>query len=546
MNRRIIPGSLILILSLIIFAGAVWTHGSRIRLSASRISEAEAEKIREARKETGGELLKTLVFNDSVLFPDESSGTFYYSLIEDDPDASDPFIRLKGKNRKVRIALTEGAITDESIRGDTPLHILAYDDRSYREYRIRCTTLPLMNISSEIEFVYGAGKDRDMQLTLLDNRAEARQRLVRLSGTIHVRGNSATLYPKLGFKFTLQEMSPGNHIREADRSLLGMREDGEWLLYAGYNDQERIRNVFSSALWNRSCAGANEFGILNGMEYRFLELFMNGQYWGLYALGYPLDDKQMRPTQNTGEAEAVYVFKKTFWNEDWSDLPEELPARDFETKGKDALRDEAAARAILRDYLRWLEDPAADPAPGAVPIRADMENAIDTWLFVNLIQGTDTVAANGDFINMFFTMVRTKDGTVVISTPWDMDLSWGNTRDPDAKNVTAEYALQPEDNSCVMLRNPAQFLLPDKGGMIAARYRFLRENGWSDAAVDSLLTRFEAEIFDSGAYLRDTEKWPDSNREDPAAGLSRFTGYVRQRLSAMDAFAEELDENGSF
>ena len=88
------------------------------------------------------------------------------------------------------------------------------------------------------------------------------------------------------------------------------RTDGEWLLYSAYNDQERIRNVFSSNLWFTGNAGANRFGIKNGMEYRYLELFLNGEYWGLYALGYPLDSKQMQPETDSRAVKNIYMFKK--------------------------------------------------------------------------------------------------------------------------------------------------------------------------------------------------------------------------------------------
>ena len=103
-------------------------------------------------------------------------------------------------------------------------------------------------------------------------------------GNIHVRGRTAQTYPKKGYRISLIQESLGGNTRPNHVSLLGMRQDDDWLLYAAYNDQEKIRNVFSSNLWKYTCATDNAQGMDIGMEYRYLELFVNGEYWGLYAL----------------------------------------------------------------------------------------------------------------------------------------------------------------------------------------------------------------------------------------------------------------------
>ena len=314
------------------------------------------------------------------------------------------------------------------------------------------------------------------------------------------------------------------------------RTDGEWLLTPAYNDQERIRNVFSTVLWNRSCAGNNQFGIQNGLEYRFLELFMNGKYWGLYALGYPLDTKQMQPHKESDSVKALYLFKKVFWMEKYSDLPEDLQMRDFETKGAGTLAEEERARLLLHEYDQWLQNGAPGEASVPSSIRPDMINAIDTWLFVNLVQGADTVNQEGEYVNMFITMLRTNKDTIVIYTPWDLDLTWGNERGQEMQNATSAYGISPDDNSYVMLRNPAHFLFQEDSSLIRERYWQLRNGAWSDETINQLINEYENLIFDSGAYRRDIRKWPKSSQTDPELELSVFRAYVHDRLEHMDAF----------
>ena len=511
-----------------------------MHLSECQHRLSELTDIKAGRQQTNLPLIQKISFNGFDLFADEENSAFYYSLIEKNRNAFDPLFRVSTNSESVQVMFSEDKIDENLISQNIPLRLLAYDDESYREYRIYVTTLPLLFVESEIEFIHGTGKDRDLKLTLFDNRYEARQRIMSFEGLIHIRGVSSSIFPKLAYKMEFFEKSPGKNKRDANRSLLGMREDNEWILYAGYDDGERIRNVFSSGLWFSSCAGANEFGVQNGNEYRFVELFMNGKYWGLYALGTPLDAKQMKPLRHTENVQSVFVFKKSFWSEIYSDLPETTLMRDYEARGNDTIVHEDLAREILQNYDSFAGSGVFDKSFDRYTIHADKQNAVDTWLFVLLVQGMDTVSSNGEFVNMFLTFIREKTDVRAMYTPWDLDLTWGNFRSSNAQNNTVPYGLDSTNNSYVMIHNPANALLQTDPQQIIRRYRELRENGWSDERIQYLIDTYERQIFDSGAYLRDIQKWPDSSSEDPALKLSVFSDYVHRRLLALDQFVDSL------
>ncbi len=543
MDRRKFFGIILLAFSILIPGWLIFFREDRPRLSSFFRSDEEIAAFIGDAIPTNDVFLTQVTFNGYALFRDENSSAFYYSLIENDPDAYDPFVRYEGTNKRVKMVLREGEITPEAIEQNRPLRLIASDGKHYREYRLYCTTLPLMNIDSDILLFNWKDKERDMAMTLFDNRAGVRQRLVSMSGLIRLRGNSTMYYPKKGYKITLNQISLGNHIREYDQPLLGMdsRTDGEWLLYSAYNDQERIRNVFSSNLWFTGNAGANRFGIKNGMEYRYLELFLNGEYRGLYALGYPLDSKQMLPETDSRAVKNIYIFKKIYWEPEDTPFDETIPVRDFETRGKDTLAYEAEARALLAAYDRWIRDGAPESERDQLPVEAELSNAIDVWLFVNLIQGMDMVKPSGGFFNMFVTIAETDNGSVLLYTPWDLDMTWGNYWIEEEANFTVPYMLSPEDNSFIMLRNPANFLLPGRAEEIKSRYAELRRTVWSDESIEAMLAGYQARIFDSGAYRRDIERWPDSTSEDPDLKLSLFSEYVRSRLRALDDFVDQLN-----
>ena len=57
-----------------------------------------------------------------------------------------------------------------------------------------------------------------------------------------------------------------------------------------------------------------------------------------------------------------------------------------------------------------------------------------------------------------------------------------------------------------------------------------------------MLDGYETKIFDSGAYLREMERWQKGSYEDPALKLSVFKSYVLERLKACDQYYGFTDE----
>ena len=72
--------------------------------------------------------------------------------------------------------------------------------------------------------------------------------------------------------------------------------------------------------------------------------------------------------------------------------------------------------------------------------------------------------------------------------------------------------------------------------IMSKRYSDLRKTYWSDSNVIKLIDDYEEDIFSSGAFLRDKEKWPEGNYINVNLKLSRFKSYVIERLSYMDKY----------
>ena len=531
MNKRVLR----ILLLVITIASAIYffVYYNRERsLSSLALNQSDFNAIKAGRTETD-DLSDTISFNSYPLFYDETGRRFYYSLIEGNGSAYDPGIRWN--NKTINVCFDHSEITEEMIHRNETMRMLIYDDQQYSEYEIACTTLPLLNIDvSEISI-----DDNDMKLTLFDNRKGASRRNIESKGKIRIKGQSTTKYPKKAFRFSLLLDSVGGNTRQNDLSLLGLRYDDDYILYAGYNDQEKIRNVFNCRLWHDSCAGDNLAGIEDGTYYRYVELFIDHEYWGLYALAYPIDAKQMQISDDDLNSELEENF---FQKDGWSNVLE----MDYDSKEPletyDLKKHENSEWAWfnLRNYYRILQ---TSDDPKDIYQICDISNAIDIYLFCSLIMADDTIREY-DLKNMYLTQKRYDDRLIMIYTPWDMDISWGNDWSKKAKNYTIGYCYSYDHQQNLMKLNPVNYLLerndPQIRQLIRERYDHHRSNGWSFESISAILDEYEKEIYGSGAYLRDQERWPDGTYSDKGDELDTFREFVRNRLAYFDGFVDEL------
>lgn len=90
--------------------------------------------------------------------------------------------------------------------------------------------------------------------------------------TIETRGSSSQTFPKKPYSFSTVD---GTGL-DSNTSLLGMPPEHDWILNATYNDKSLMRDVLTYELAKRTGRYAT--------RYRYFELFINGNYEGIYIL----------------------------------------------------------------------------------------------------------------------------------------------------------------------------------------------------------------------------------------------------------------------
>jgi hypothetical protein len=90
--------------------------------------------------------------------------------------------------------------------------------------------------------------------------------------SIEIRGESAQMFPKKSYSFETQDsLGENNNV-----SLLGFPEENDWILYGPYSDKTLIKNVLTYKL-------SRDLGRY-ATRTKYVELFINGDYKGLYVL----------------------------------------------------------------------------------------------------------------------------------------------------------------------------------------------------------------------------------------------------------------------
>ncbi len=106
---------------------------------------------------------------------------------------------------------------------------------------------------------------------LLNNQFQAGTDYEGYAG-IEIRGQSSQMFPKMSYSIELRK----DNVADSSVSLLGMPAESDWVLYAPYSDKSMMRNALTFHLGSKMGAWQP--------RYRFCEVYLNGEYSGVYML----------------------------------------------------------------------------------------------------------------------------------------------------------------------------------------------------------------------------------------------------------------------
>ncbi|HVZ95441.1 MAG TPA: CotH kinase family protein, partial [Chitinophagaceae bacterium] len=121
---------------------------------------------------------------------------------------------------------------------------------------------------------------------------------------IEIRGQSSQMFPMKSYSVELRD-TLGESV---DKSLFGLPEESDWVLYAPYTDKTLMRNFLAYTLSNSLGHWA--------AHCRFVEVMLNGSYAGIYVFMEKIkrnsgrvDIKKLKSSDNSGDAvTGGYIF----------------------------------------------------------------------------------------------------------------------------------------------------------------------------------------------------------------------------------------------
>jgi len=469
--------------------------------------------IEDARQESEKPLVMALAMNGMPLGYDAESNIFYCTLGMEDEDW--PEIHLTAPGAKgVSLCFVDDYTYDwrsDAVRDGYEYQILAYNDEEFSYASIVFTGLPIVKIDTEAPLL--PHEDIPVQVSV----CAAGEAPLTAYARAHERGDtSLRMRPKHGIKVEFTRNADGTRKTTQRMPFLG--ETDEFILIAGSMDDLLIRDKLSWDLWNGIAKKEEAFG---PRELTYCEVFAGDEYLGVYLIMKPYDyaeelsrlsaDAPMTDSLYRLAGRTVYEFDKPLIQDHRAIYYEQH----YAPSG-------APEHAAIEPYLdMFAEEDDAVFCEKALSM-LDLDSVIRYALFVQACGMTDN-----ERNNLYILCHRGEDGFRYLFAPWDLDVSWG--RD-DEENAEIWYEFDLFDRL-------VELDCGDVRERVARIWQQMRETSFSDENVERLITSYDLEMGDSGAFYRDAVKW---NRANSYADSYNTYAYAVSRFAMMDARIAEI------
>lgn len=498
------------------------------------ISEDNLTKLYETLSESTTDMLSDLSFNQQALPYDADTATYYLPLsINDDTWEKGVFTTSSSETEIVFLDAFDTEDKLKCISQNKAFRFLAYNETSYQEYQLVFTGLPSLTIQT----IEAADSEHLLADFVFYDNSDSLNAITESKGYLKLRGATSRSFPKYSYSIELmKELSNGTYDNN-NVSLLGMRQDNDWILNALYSDDTKIRDKLSSDIWNAMGATLVDSSSFYGFHMEYIEVFLNDQYIGLYGLLEPVDRKQLDINSDQGEylykrATSTNIDIQAFDVEEGSST-EDISLNGFELKGnKNNVT--ASDWEPLKNFMSLLTESSDAEFQKTAAEYIDIDNALNVWMFLQVICGADNVTKN-----MYYAYSYVGTDYQMHFVPWDLDLTWGNEFD----EFSPIYSSYDEDNVTKLIPwEPGQKIydldISNTIYQVQSRWKSLRADLLSDANIAELIQTDQNTIYQSGAMTRDSLTWEDSPHTEDYKTILNF---ALDRLAFLDTYFLESE-----
>ena len=378
--------------------------------------------------------------------------------------------------------------------------------------------------------------------------------IVEMPAKFKTRGATAQQYlkkPSLNMKLRNEDYS-----EEVDSALLGMRSCSSWILDAMAIDRICMRNRVSFDIWNEFSRLPYEtnFDSRNGTEGRFLELYINDTYYGIYCLSDRINRKLLDLKKVKEQDDGSILVRGVLYKSGTSDI------QDQESFG---YNEDSTACTISwhnawelqfpEDYagsVAWkpLQDAFANKSVENVRKYFFMENLADYQLLIMALSIGDNMGNKNHFLSIRNINKDINDPDPsesdrrrFVLTPWDLDTSLGGNYKGDYYNGTySKWAVADVNNNPFYPISAIQNL-PEYKRLLKERWQQGRRGAFSTTSINKKLETYRDLFIKSGAWQRMTEHY-DLTKKNPmlvadlAKEIEMIEEWYERRFREMDEY----------
>lgn len=399
-------------------------------------------------------------------------------------------------------------------------------------------SLPLINITVDIEKVTKP-EYTPATIEIADPlmRTDGENVVTKFNAKVKYRGNSSLRYDKKSFNVKLINEKG----KSFDVNILGLRLTDAWILDAMAIDRIRMRNRVNFDTWNAMSRTPyeTEHEQRNGTVGRFVEVFINGIYHGLYCCTDKVDrnllgvKKADKVTDSTPVIKGV-IYKGDGWSaatqlKGYDDQPMDGAAwNKWELDYPDDYPCEEAYTP-MKNFIDYCSKSSDDDFKNGIDKNFYWQNFVDYQVFL-LSQGL----RDNSFKNTFLSIVNIKKGNCMMVTPWDLDCSLGGDWDGQLYN---ELATMDVVLTVGLYRRLWNNNVNKYQTAVADRWQQLSANVLSVEEFNKRLDTYADQIVKSGAWKREYDMWnnnPVALTENLYDELSYVKDWYKRNLQNLN------------
>ena len=390
----------------------------------------------------------------------------------------------------------------------------------YNEY-----SLPLVNVEVDVSRL---SKENYIpgHITIVDAEMRTEGRLMAsFDCKLRYRGASSLKYEKKSFAIKLLD-SDGEDL---DANVLGIRKENDWILDAMAIDRIRMRNRVCFDIWNEisKTPYKTDFDNRNGTLGYFVEVYLNGDYHGLYCMTDKIDRKLLGLKKAKEQSDgSVYVRGVLYKGEAWTDATgmsgyDTSESFDEESWNGWELQypDDYPCYDAWKPLMNLIDFCNTRNAFFKLHYRQHFyfDNLVDYAIF---IMGLNIIDNNVK--NTHFSCPDINVNETYLITPWDLDCSLGGLYEGShfdeyvkITNLTGNYLFYQ-----MYMYNVDNFRESMK-----ERWQELSLGIMSPNSFNSRLDAYAKRFKESGAWQREYDKW---NNNPVPLDLDEELEYVKK------------------